>query len=414
MTTLTLSKLNTYVRRVLAINFQDPIWITAEILDCTVKSGHTYLELAEKDETNSIVAKASAVLWSTQRKSIQERIPLDLENILRTGIEVRVCVRVDYHIRFGLKLLLEQVDTSFTLGQLALTRQKTIAKLIEEQLWQRNKAIDLPVVIQRVALLTSAGTAAYADFVDQLTANSFGYQFQIEHFDVTVQGESAAGSLKEAFHKVSRKSNEFDAVVLVRGGGSKHDLFDFDSYELAKTISTCVLPVLTGIGHQVNESIADLSAHTALKTPTAAAEFILQWNSDFESKLKAEFQYILRQTKNVLSEAGSELHALRQKIHSSADVSVLRNNHRVIELNNHFHNVIRLMIAQKRAHLQALHHILDSNDPELILTKGYSLSYVRGSLVTTESIIEKGDELVSRFSFGNLKSIMESEWPKEN
>ncbi len=413
MITLSLSKLNTYIRRAIGINFQEPVWITAEILNSNTKSGHTYLELAEKDDSNSIIAQASAVLWKNQRHYLQDTNTVDLDQLLKPGLEIRICVKVDFHIRYGLKLVIDQLDAQFSLGKIAQNRQKTIAKLIEEQLWQKNKQIELPMVVQKVALFASASTAAYADFIDQLYSNPFGYQFHVELFDVTVQGDAATRSLIDAFVKITKRTSDFDVVVLIRGGGSKHDLFDFDSFEVSQAISLCGIPVLTGIGHHVDESIADLSAHTALKTPTAVAEFILHQNLSFENRIKENCQEMIRYSRELITANLFTLKQVQHNIQSTGNLQVLQSKHALSEWKNQLVLTSRLLVAMQKSSLQDCMHVLESNDPEYILSKGYSLTYANGALVSSGSQFSRGDILISHFNFGDIKSIIDSEWPEK-
>jgi len=288
-----LSKLNLYIRRVIAVNFEDPIWIDCELLSVKEKSGHIYLDLIEKDEQDQIIAQSSAVIWKTQSAALQKKCSYDLYQILSAGNKVLIAVTVDYNARYGLKLIVQDLDSSFTLGKLIQSKLKVIERLKSEQLWQKNKECNLPCAIKKIAIIGSSSSAGFRDFINQLEENHYAYTFKLKIYEATMQGNNTSEQIGKAFELIkSEVSFKPDMVVIIRGGGSKHDLLDFDEYAISKAISECPYPVFTGIGHFIDESLADLSAYTSLKTPTAVAEEILHINHQFESELVIIFQEI--------------------------------------------------------------------------------------------------------------------------
>ena len=219
MKTYTLLDLQTYIRRVIAANMQEDIWITAEVASCGETRGHWYLELLEKDN-DAITAQAAAVLWATNFRQLQKKLGAEtLQSLLAEGVAVRMQVRVEYHERYGMKLVVQDLDPVYTLGQLALQRRATLLKLHEEGFLVLQKKMKTPLVIQRIAVISSAGSAGYQDFMAQLQGNSYGYRYKTTLFDSAVQGGYTVSDLIQHFSKISTNVSRFDAVCVIRGGG---------------------------------------------------------------------------------------------------------------------------------------------------------------------------------------------------
>lgn len=287
-----LFELNTYIKQVLNANFAQQMWIRCEIASVKMSRGHYYIDLVDKKEKElEITAQASAVIWANDYSKLLSKYGTGVEALLRSGIQVLMAVEVQFHERFGLKLIIKDLDPRFTEGVLAQQKRDILARLQTEGLLQNNKSKLLPPVIQRIAVVTSKTAAGYQDFERQLIDNHRNYSFELVFFEASMQGDQAARSIASQIEQISRQS-KFDCIALTRGGGSKLDLLAFDQYELAYAIAMSSIPVLTGIGHDYDESMADLVAKMALKTPTALAQFIIQHNSEFEDKLIDNYQFI--------------------------------------------------------------------------------------------------------------------------
>lgn len=275
---LTLKELNTLVKETLDVSFPEQLWVVAEIGELKVnRTGHCYLELVEKDQQGeSIVARSRATIWSWQYRFIKPYFESTTGQTLMAGLKVLVSVSIEFHEVYGLSLNIKDIDPNYTLGDMARKRQQVINQLIEEGIFDMNKELELPDIPSHIAIISSPTAAGYEDFLDHLHNNSGAFKFYTRLFEATMQGNNAVASIIEAFEYIYNFEDQFDVVVLIRGGGSQMDLSCFDEYELAMHIAQFPIPVLTGIGHEKDESVADMVAHTKLKTPTAVAGFLIE------------------------------------------------------------------------------------------------------------------------------------------
>lgn len=272
-----LSELNEKIKSVIQANFEEPVWIVAEVSELNVnRTGHCYLELVEKDpQSNAILARARATIWSWQFRFINPFFETTTGQPLSAGMKILVSATVEYHEVYGFSLNIKDVDPAYTLGDMARKRREVIERLHAEGIFDMNKELELPEIPSRIAIISSPTAAGYEDFMKQLLHNQWGFVFQTKLFPALMQGNEAPQSIINAINEIYAIEEQFDAVVLIRGGGSQLDLACFDDYELAANLAQFPLPVLTGIGHEKDESVADMVAHTRLKTPTAVAEFLL-------------------------------------------------------------------------------------------------------------------------------------------
>ena len=273
---ITLSELQRRVRQALEERFALPLWVSAEIAEVKVNySGHCYLELVEKGEGDGVPkAQARAVIWRSQYARIAAYFEAETGQRLAAGMRILAKATVNYHELYGFSLQLLDVDPAYTLGDMERQRQMTIAQLQKEGVWDMNREAPMPVVVQRVAVVSSANAAGYQDFRKELAKSP--YRFEVTLFDAFMQGAAAEESIVTALCAVAERMDEFDAVVLIRGGGSASDLNCFNAYRLCAHVAQFPLPVVTGIGHDKDTSVADLVAHTALKTPTAVAAWLVE------------------------------------------------------------------------------------------------------------------------------------------
>ncbi len=284
---LKLSELNGLVKKAVGEAFTAPIWVIGEISELkTNRSGHCYLNLIEKEENgDAIVAQARATIWSYTYRMLRPYFETTTGQQLTEGLKVLVSVSVEFHELYGFSLNIRDIDPTYTLGDMARRRLEIIARLQSEGVAEMNKELDLPLVPQKIAIISSSTAAGYQDFIDQLTNNPAGYHFDLKLFPAIMQGNQAESSIIEALEQIYLYENFFDAVVIIRGGGSQADLSCFDNYNLAYFITQFPLPVITGIGHEKDDSIVDMVAHTRLKTPTAVAEFLISGVTQFDLHL---------------------------------------------------------------------------------------------------------------------------------
>jgi len=284
---LKLSELNGLVKKTVGEAFTAPVWVIGEISELkTNRSGHCYLNLIEKEENgDAIVAQARATIWSYTYRMLRPFFESTTGQQLTEGLKVLLSVSVEFHELYGYSLNIRDIDPTYTLGDMARRRREIIARLQSEGVAEMNKELDLPLVPQKIAIISSSTAAGYQDFIDQLKNNPAGYHFDLKLFPAIMQGNQAETSIIGALEQIYLYENFFDAVVIIRGGGSQADLSCFDNYNLAYFITQFPLPVITGIGHEKDDSIVDMVAHTRLKTPTAVAEFLISGVAQFDLHL---------------------------------------------------------------------------------------------------------------------------------
>ena len=350
---LKLSELNGLVKKAVAETFTAPVWVIAEISELkTNRNGHCYLVLIEKEEDgDAIVAQAKATIWSYTFRMLQPYFESTTGQQFTEGIKVLVSVSVEFHELYGYSLNIRDIDPTYTLGDMARRRREIIARLQAEGVLEMNKELQLPIVPQKIAIISSPTAAGYQDFVDQLTNNAAGYHFDLKLFPAIMQGNQAESSMMGALEQIYRYESFFDAVVIIRGGGSQADLSCFDNYNLAYYITQFPLPVITGIGHEKDDSIVDLVAHTRLKTPTAVAEFLISGVTQFDMHLddlnnqfislisgmitesKSTIEQVARLiaplTREKLLKTGNRLNQTVWKLDSSAKVLIQNENYRL-------------------------------------------------------------------------------------
>ncbi len=402
MSPLSISQLTEQIRLTLETQLEPVYWVVGELADFRqAPQGHVYFELVEK-QGNQVQAKIRANLWQFTYRSVAAKFQSVTGTTLKNGMKVLAQVAVTYHPVYGLSINVKDIDPSFSLGERARVRQETIDRLTKEGLIQLNARFQLPPVVQRIAVISSATAAGYGDFVNQLEQNSFGYKIYHKLFPSLMQGNEAVGSLLAALEKVKSEKEQLqiEAVVIIRGGGAQLDLDCFDDYRLAALIANFPLPVFTGIGHERDETIADLVAHTRLKTPTAVAEFLLSGFREFEENLGMMLQRLDRSTRLKLREEENKIHqyALRAKSLSKNRISLeaekIKNRINRIELATKNQLKIQsssLEILEKglkkslSTFLQKQHEkiltqelLLRQLDPYSILKRGYSRTELAG------------------------------------
>ena len=404
MEAFTLFELNEYIRRVIALNFEAPIWVQCEISQIKESRGHYYLELVQKDEsTDQVIAQSSAALWGKSYWFIKKKHGAIVDDLLEDGVELKIKVSVTYHEKFGLKLIIEDIDTSFTIGQVEIKRRKIIEKLQEEGLLNLNSQLSLPPVIQKIAIISSATAAGLQDFLNHLEHNSYGYDFRTKLFESAVQGVKVSAGVVNQLDTI-QKTGKYDCVAIIRGGGSRMDLAAFDDYDMAFCIAHFDIPVLIGIGHDVDQTVLDLAGHTSLKTPTAVADFLIQHNMQFEAKLQQVAHQLQLGTKYRLEKERSALircsemirHLPQRKI--DAEIQSLRHfNHQIRS------NVLNKIIQSQHA-LKATQEKIELLDPVNVLKKGYSFTSLNGKMITSSTDLRKGDLINTKFAEGKIES----------
>ena len=443
---VTLSELNLFIKRVINEEiFATPLWIIAEISEIrTARNRHCYLELVEK-QNEKIIAKSRATIWSNRCPILKDYFEEKTGTPLQAGIKILFRAEVRFHELYGFSLNILDVDPSYTLGDLAKQREEVIRKLKEDGVFDLNKELNLPLVIKRIAVISSETAAGYEDFVNTLNNNSFGYKFEIKIFPALMQGEDAEKDIIRAMNEVYEEVEKFDVLAIIRGGGSKLDLNVFDSYELAYQVSQFPLPVITGLGHTRDVSVLDMIVFGALKTPTAAAEFIINVNREFElrlnnlatklinsardfvtnheyrlqllperlvrsskelmnwhtSKLQIKKNDLENTLQNYISRKLYYLQKHKQKLEDSINVFAVRQNDKLKLQFNKLTIQANHYVSNESAKLESLTAKLDSLRPEKIFKRGYHLvADKNGKIITDIDDLATGDYIKIYFNKG--------------
>lgn len=401
----TLYELNEFIRQVLALNLSEPLWIKCELSQVKYSRGHCYLDLVQKAENGEdVVAQGQAVIWTLNLRSLKNKLGLELDAILQEGMEVLLQVKVDFHERYGLKLMVEDIDPGYTLGQLALKRRETILQLKKEGLLEKNKMFSLPLVIQRIAILSSETAAGLKDFLNELSQNEYGYVFQFNLFPVAMQGAKVESEIIAALKKINPEN--FDAVVIIRGGGSKLDLAAFDDYLLCKNVAQVQLPIISGIGHEVDETVLDKVVHTALKTPTAVAGFIINRNMHFESTIMQLGLEFKRSVSDILQNQKQTTLLLGQAVENQVK-QVLKNQKMMLGyIQNECPILIKNKLMLSNAKLDLLESAVKFLDPITVLKRGFSITLKNGKPILDSEQLMAGDHLETMFYKGKTKSTV--------
>lgn len=379
-----LLELNEHLKRVVAFNMREALWIRCELADVGNSKGSVYLSLVERSDFK-VSARAEAIIWGRTLNELQQRIGDSLWSILQPGRQVLIQVETEYHEYFGMKLHIRDLDPSVTIGQVELQRAQTLKKLEQEQFTQLNAQVTTQRVWQRIAVISSSTAAGLQDFLQQLQQNPYGYQFKHELFQAVVQGVHVAEEVSQALATIEARRAEFDCVVIVRGGGARLDLMGFDHYDLCVAVATCELPVITGIGHDIDETLADLVAHTSLKTPTAVAEYLVQRMADYEAMLT---DYQLRLQRLTL-----------ERIHAQQLI--------VERLQTQLRQVVEQRLAQAHQDLEQWSDKLRLLDPQTILNRGFVLlTDEAGMPIYNSDQLKTGERYTLRLADGTVQILL--------
>ncbi len=405
--TYTVGQLNQAVSDAVVESFPRPVWVRGEIQQFTKsKNGHTYFELAEKDgEHDRVRAVLRVVLFRDSRPAVN-RMLRDTPGIKVTdGVEVRISGRIDYYPVSGrLQLVMDGIDPVFTVGKLAADRERVMRVLAAEGVLRQNAALEVPLVPLRVGLVSSGGTAAYRDFVHGLETS--GHRFRVAHVDVRVQGAGSPRRIVYALKKLA--ASDVDVIVLVRGGGARSDLAPFDSELVARTITEMPVPVLTGIGHEIDRTVTDEVAHTCCKTPSAAAALLVEHVDDFCARLGRIAHRVSARARGACAIAGRELNDAARRVQRGVPVALAKERGL---LEGHRR---RAADAGRRVVRDAAHRVdmaearLRLLDPRRVLERGYTITRrADGAALRSAAAVAAGDELVTETADGSVRSRVE-------
>ncbi|MCL1942492.1 MAG: exodeoxyribonuclease VII large subunit [Candidatus Azobacteroides sp.] len=408
---LSLSEVNALVKNVIRGNFPDLYWIRVEISEMKINaSGHCYLEFVEKDPYSGyLLAKAQGRIWGNTFRMLRLYFEKETGQTFKAGLKVLIRVSIDFHEIYGYSLTVSDIDPAFTLGDLMQQRAAVLKQLEADGVLTLNRELTLPSLPKRIAVISSETASGYEDFVNQLKSNGGRFNFYVKIFPALMQGIQTEESVIGALNNIYDEYEQFDVVVIIRGGGAVSDLNCFDGYLLAANCAQFPLPIITGIGHEKDNSVVDMVAHTRVKTPTAAAEFLIDKMVEAENNLlsveNAVFQCADKRLvfeKNRLMSVCSKIPLYMTQMHAKYKLQLERISRNIqASVENYF-------IRQKHQ-LQLSEQVLKSASPEHILKKGYTLTLKDGKIIKSATGLQKGERITTRFYDGNIESVVEND-----
>lgn len=426
-TSLSLVELNMLVRRSVRACLPDEYWVQAELSDVRSNySGHCYLEFVQKDsKSNALVAKARGIIWNNVYSRLKPFFERETGQLFVSGIKVLVKVTVDFHELYGYSLTVVDIDPTYTLGDMARRRKEIISRLESEGILTLNKELELPVLAQRIAVISSATAAGYGDFCNQLEHNPYGFVFYPHLFQAVMQGDKVELSIIAALEKIYQTQEKWDVVVIIRGGGATSDLSGFDTYNLAAHCAQFPLPVLTGIGHERDDTVLDVVSHTRVKTPTAAAEFLINHLRGTAEALDGYASFINQTIPDILQREKERLERCVSRIPSQVEIRLqrevfrqerlfkrmelvwqsrlMREEHR-LDLSLRIAGALQTRLQREKHRLELFEQRVNAASPDVLLKRGYSITLNNGKAVTDASLLKDGDEIVTRLAKGEIRS----------
>ncbi|MED9898357.1 MAG: exodeoxyribonuclease VII large subunit [Prevotella sp.] len=427
---LSLYELNSLVRDVISMSLPDSYWVEAELSEAREGyGGHCYMELIEKDEhSNTPIAKAHASCWRNRWMLLKPQFERVTGQRIHAGMKVLLKVHAQFHENYGFSWIVDDIDPTYTMGDMARKRMEIIQTLKEEGVFDLQKELKLPMFCQRIAVISSATAAGYGDFCNQLADNGYGLQFTTALFAATMQGEGVEQSVISALNRINEEWENWDCVVIIRGGGATSDLSGFDTLALAENVANFPLPIITGIGHERDESVLDMISFQRVKTPTAAAAFLVDHLTEVYARIEDAQEAIVNYVKRRLQVERMKFERLSTQIPTLFSLVKVRQSNRLDQLLN------RLKVKAERIPADGLHrlemlearlkepvarklerelHRIDmlsqraiAQDPERLLSRGYSITLKDGKSIKEASQLKPGDEIETRFAKGVAKAVV--------
>lgn len=429
MAALTLYELNSMVRDVVELGMPGSYWVEAELSEVRERSGHCYMELVQKDLTgNSTVARASARCWRSTWASVRPGFEQVTGEHFRAGLKVLLQVHAQFHENFGFSWIVTDVDPAYTLGDMARRRQEIIRILKEEGVFDLNKELCLSLFASRIAVVSSESAAGYGDFCNQLDTNAYGFAFSVRLFPAVMQGERTEGSIISALDAINSEADDFDCVVIIRGGGAVSDLSAFDSLALAENVANFPLPVITGIGHERDESVLDMVANKRVKTPTAAAALLIEnLKHTYDRIVQAQERISVSVSRRmdyervrlervsgripvlfslVKTRQQARIDSLFARVGAAAGRIVAEERLRLDRLSVALAPAVRQRLSAENHRLELLGQRISAVDPAILLRRGYSITLHNGRAVYSPGQLSDGDVIETRLAEGNVRSVV--------
>lgn len=426
---LTLYELNGLVRKVIETTLTQEYWVEAELSECRENHGHCYMELIEKDgASNTPVAKASAKCWRSTWMVIRPYFERITGQSLAKGMKVLLKVYPQFHEQYGFSWIVTDINPEFTLGDMARKRQEIIRQLKSEGVFDLQKELVIPMFAQRIAVISSATAAGYGDFCNQLSDNDYGFVFQTELFTAVMQGERVEESVIAALDRINDRIDDFDVVVIIRGGGGTADFSGFDTLALAENVANFPLPIITGIGHDRDECVLDMVSNTRVKTPTAAAALLIDnlarvytFLQDAQNAIVNNIEHALDYEKMrldrlvrqipllfsmVKTKEEARLENAAMALRSASDACMQSKRLAYTTVVRLLHNAQGHLLDDYRNHLKQLELQLRTLDPKRMLRYGYSITRINGHAIRDAKELKPGSEIETTLEKGTIKSIV--------
>lgn len=429
---VTLYELNQLVSDTIAASMPDEYWVEAELAEIHEVRGHCYMELIQKEPfSNTPVAKATAKCWKTKWMQIRPHFERITKQRMHAGLKIMLKVHADFHAAYGFAWIVTDIDPAYTMGDMARKRQEIITALKREGVFELQKELVLGMFAQRIAVVSSANAAGYGDFCNQLECNEYGLHFDIELFQAVMQGEQVEQSIIAALNAINERIDDFDVVVIIRGGGATSDLSGFDTLALAENVANFPLPIITGIGHERDESVLDMVSYARVKTPTAAAAYLIGHLAEVLARVEDARSEIVSYVRRRMEHEKLRLNALSNKIpilFSAVKVSqtarlnslfmrtVSAMNRHLTAEKHHLDMLSAALFPSVRRRITAEYHRLemlvqrtDAVNPDILLRKGYSITLYNGKLLRDVRSLRVGDEIETKVEHGSVRSVVKAE-----
>lgn len=404
---MTLLELNGMVRTTLERGMRDEYWVEAELAEARETRGHCYMELVQKDPlSNTPVAKASAKCWKQTWMLMQPYFERATGQPLRAGMKVLLRVYPNFHEAYGFSWIVKDIDPTFTVGDLARRRQEIIAALKAQGIFDMNRQLELPMFTQRIAVISSQTAAGYGDFCNQLNDNPYGFRFHATLFPAVMQGEGVELSVIAALERIYEEVDNYDCVVIIRGGGATSDMSGFDTLALAENVAQFPLPVITGIGHDRDESVLDMVACIRVKTPTAAAAYLVSHLLKVSDLIDNMNERMVRCATMRIEMQKMRLARLSERLPSVFSLVKVKREAHLDALNSRLITSVRQFFDRQTHRLDMLGQRAAALDPKLLLSRGYSITIHNGKAVHDKDTLKPGDEIETIFEKGTVKSIV--------
>lgn len=400
-----LIELNRMVRDAIECELPDEYWVEAELSECRESRGHCYMELIQKDEqTATPIAKASAKCWANKWLTIRPYFERTTGQQLHAGMKVLLQVYPQFHEAYGFSWIVNDIDPTYTIGDMARKRQEIIKKLKDEGVFDLQKELQLPLFCQHIAVISSQTAAGYGDFCNQLADNPYGFQFETQLFPAIMQGEGVEQSIIDALERIY--NTDFDCVVIIRGGGATSDMSGFDTLALAENVANFPIPIITGIGHDRDESILDMVSHTRVKTPTAAAALLIDHLKVVLDTLIDSQNRITRYTQQRLTALKSQLATIQELIPRIFPVIKAQQEAKLNTIEQKLPLLASQRLTTEHHRLELINEKLKALDPTLLLARGYSITLHNGKVVKDATTLHEGDEIETRLAKGSIRSMV--------